>query len=87
MSKFEKPNNNPDELIRFKFPLEIGALATPVVLEKIKEFARLGNVELSYEKEGGHLTEKFKFELRGRREDIDNVVKGINEIIRVTQEN
>ena len=75
-----------EKIVNLKFPLKIGFMSAPDVLDKIKEFAEEGNVQLSYKGQAGIKNELgpstlYNFELQGRREDVDNVVKGINGII------
>lgn len=68
------------KIVILKFPLKIGFMAAPVVLDKIKEFAKQGNVELSYRGQSVK-SALYDFELKGKRQDVDNVVEGINNII------
>ena len=75
-----------EKIVELKFPLKIGFMTAPDVLDKIKEFAEQSNVKLSYQAEAGAknelgLSALYNFELQGRREDVDNVVRGINSII------
>ena len=75
-----------EKIVNLKFPLEIGFMSAPDVLDKIKEFAEQGNVQLSYKGQSGAKNELgsstlYDFELQGRREDVDNLVEGINNII------
>ena len=73
-----------EKIVILKFPLQLGFMTAPAVVDKIEEFTKQGNVELSYGAQKGIkniLNAVYNFELKGRREDIDNVVKGINSII------
>lgn len=78
------PRENTEGVFKMEFPLEMGFTVTSAALDKIQEFAKKGSVELSYKKERGILKELFRFTIMGHRADLENVVRGIQNIIDIS---